>query len=714
MIVTPQSNFRIYSGIPFDSKYENTILFKDESAQKTYFATKQIYVYNDFTYVREQSKIKVPFVSDSLMSANYCAFQNEGFGSKWFYAFITDAEYVNNRTTAFTIELDVFQTWLFQMSIGKCFVEREHVSDDTVGLHTVPESVEIGKQVIGAESEWIQKLGMETYILPPGSISGEIKGNVYSSLKVYGYTQAQKTVMEDGLTFTDTQPERLPLLMMCPECVTNGAGGVQTYYEAKSISPLSNHSGYTPVNKKLLCSPYMYFTIDDFCGNQTELYFEQSGGGSISQAQCGGKGESDGDGKLSSTSTMNVSRETSLLSASTGEYSGNYYLTESQCLFNAYIVRDYLLELGWSINAICGILGNMRYESGINPGIYESLVVADSSGYGLVQWTPSTKFIDWANDRNYPIDDIEHQILRIKYEVENGGQWASTSSFTLSFSDFTTSTETPEYLTEAFMRCYERPGNFSTLQKRQDYARMLFNNWEGIEPSDPTEPDDPDVTSPVYGNILIQLAGVPLPKPALIAYPLNYAGSAKAMEMGIVYDNFPQCPWNSDTFKQWISYNGGSLAMQVAGNIMGGSGQAVRGDKIGGAMTAFGSVYNAVKQVEYQKMHSSQLHQGIGSAGIQSALGKVGFRFRTWCLKSEYAQIIDEYFTRYGYAVNRYKVPELNSREKFNFVKCSDCNITGSIPDDDVVKMENALERGITFWHITTIGDFSGTNPIVS
>lgn len=45
------------------------------------------------------------------------------------------------------IETDVFQTWQFDFIYKRSFVEREHVNDDTIGLHTIPEGIETGEYI---------------------------------------------------------------------------------------------------------------------------------------------------------------------------------------------------------------------------------------------------------------------------------------------------------------------------------------------------------------------------------------------------------------------------------------------------------------------------------------------------------------------------------------------------------------------------------------
>ena len=57
-------------------------------------------------------------------------------------------KYVNDEMTDIYINLDVFQTYQFDFIYKKSFVEREHVNNDSVGLHTVPEGLETGEYVV--------------------------------------------------------------------------------------------------------------------------------------------------------------------------------------------------------------------------------------------------------------------------------------------------------------------------------------------------------------------------------------------------------------------------------------------------------------------------------------------------------------------------------------------------------------------------------------
>ena len=159
-------------------------------------------------------------------------------------------------------------------------------------------------------------------------------------------------------------------------------------------------------------------------------------------------------------------------------YVSNTTLTQAEMKVNAQYILDYLRDCGWTKNAVCGMLGNLEVESYINPGYWENGVVNTRRGFGLVQWTPSTKFTDWAEDENLPTDDMDSQLERILVEVEDNldDQWIPVSSYDFSFYTFTQSKETPYYLACAFLRNYERPDDISSQEGiRGDNAEYWYD-----------------------------------------------------------------------------------------------------------------------------------------------------------------------------------------------------------------------------------------------
>ena len=155
--------------------------------------------------------------------------------------------------------------------------------------------------------------------------------------------------------------------------------------------------------------------------------------------------------------------------------SSNEYLTRSQMRDNASYVHNFFTKLGWTSNAICGMLGNMERESTLNPGLWESLDYENYSvGFGLVQWTPATNLTDWASKKGLARGSIETQCKKIQDEYETGGQYYATPEYPLTFYQFSKSTESPEYLARAFCKNYERAG-VEAMSERESNARYWYN-----------------------------------------------------------------------------------------------------------------------------------------------------------------------------------------------------------------------------------------------
>lgn len=187
-----------------------------------------------------------------------------------------------------------------------------------------------------------------------------------------------------------------------------------------------------------------------------------------------------------------------------GSYYGSLYsesepLSQTEMELNAdYIFKSLGLNAGWTANSVCALLGNMQAESTFNPGRWQNdNVGSTSNGYGLVQWTPSTKYTDWCTENGISDpSEMDNNLVRILYEVENGLQWIARDDYPLSFEEFTKSSESIDYLAKAFLLCYERPADQS--ESVQNYRSELANNWytylkelyEGSLPDVPTEQEE--------------------------------------------------------------------------------------------------------------------------------------------------------------------------------------------------------------------------------
>ena len=90
--------------------------------------------------------------------------------------------------------------------------------------------------------------------------------------------------------------------------------------------------------------------------------------------------------------------------------------------------------------------------------------------------------------------------------------------------------------------------------------------------------------------------------------------------------------------------------------------------------------------------------------GVQTALNDYTFGFKRFTMyyltiKAEYARIIDDYFTMFGYATHRVKVPNIFGRKYFNYVQTKGCIMEGNMPEIFKQEIINIFNRGTTFWH---------------
>lgn len=148
--ITPSSDLRLLR-VPIELDEKNQIDFNNVQAQTAYFLGISNYVEEEnFTYIRQDGIIRFPACKDDIINYNYVMYRNSAYSNKWFYAFITKMEYINDNMTAISIEEDTFQTWQFDVTYKQSFIEREHVTDDTPGANLKEEGLATGDFMINS------------------------------------------------------------------------------------------------------------------------------------------------------------------------------------------------------------------------------------------------------------------------------------------------------------------------------------------------------------------------------------------------------------------------------------------------------------------------------------------------------------------------------------------------------------------------------------
>lgn len=145
--VLPNGTIRFLANVPIDEDYQNSLDFLSKNEQTSYFLNlTAVHTMTGATRVRD-GVIKVNVNADTLLTCNYLMFQNLDFFNKWFYAFITDIEYLNNNACNVYYAIDDIQTWLFDVTLEECFVEREHTTTDGMFEHLIDEGISVSEYV---------------------------------------------------------------------------------------------------------------------------------------------------------------------------------------------------------------------------------------------------------------------------------------------------------------------------------------------------------------------------------------------------------------------------------------------------------------------------------------------------------------------------------------------------------------------------------------
>lgn len=233
-------------------------------------------------------------------------------------------------------------------------------------------------------------------------------------------------------------------------------------------------------------------------------------------------------------------------------------------------------------------------------------------------------------------------------------------------------------------------GNDSKVYKMEYFAEpssMIFLAWSAINAS---------------------------PKIALC--PVNYNGTASSSASSamnvteeLIMAGFPQVAFQIDSYRAWVAQHSVNDILSGIGSVVGAIGSFASGN-IGGALQGGLGVAQQVNSsiIEATKGNAAR---GSQTSDTDIAQRKKNFYFKRMSLNAAAAERADSFFSRYGYAVNKIKVPSRHNRTTFTYVKTSNCEIGGNIPNDAMVKICSIFDKGITWWaDPSLVGVYTATN----
>lgn len=311
-IIQPNSTIHFLSGTGLVN-YSNQRYFSSTQQQTEYFLSKRIssLSYDNYRFIRKDSLIYIEMNYESFISLNvdYCMYLNRNFSdSQWVYAFVVNAEYVNDSTTAVKIELDAWQTFMRKCSYGKCMIVRKHTQqyqDNTesyskvITNQTYPEGLEIGDYevthtytkklvnertnvLIGCSARLNEDFGSEKNPKIYSSLGGKID-NIDTGLSFYLTPNIQN--LQQYLKDYPWISQCIQFAIQVPDTLINidSTGVEQLASPLSFLYRITNNYKSAPIdlqvpqhifshfpvyrNTKLYTFPYSYIEVSNNCGD---------------------------------------------------------------------------------------------------------------------------------------------------------------------------------------------------------------------------------------------------------------------------------------------------------------------------------------------------------------------------------------------------------------------------------------------------------------
>ena len=289
--------------VPLENDYKHTLYFSSISAQTSYFKSRKKFDEPaNFSYQRKDKIIRYSKDYDDVVGCNYVMYKNSAYSSKWYYAFITKMEYINDGLTAIHIETDVLQTWMFDYTVKKSFVEREHCNDDTIGLHTVPEQLETGDYVINSKNvnntldNWTVVCASTVNINSDNfsDVAGKFYNGIYSGVRYYvlgidvdkinellvklaeaGKSDAiQSIFMVPNMMISSTAPESGNFSTVDKSMEEERNDWIMGNLDETQNKKPTKIDGYEPKNNKLFTYPYCFINMSNNAGSSAIYKYE--------------------------------------------------------------------------------------------------------------------------------------------------------------------------------------------------------------------------------------------------------------------------------------------------------------------------------------------------------------------------------------------------------------------------------------------------------
>jgi hypothetical protein len=309
------SKIILVKNINIDKQYTNVLSYTEAQMLELCLSQGHLVAQaENYSFLRNTGTIMAGFTYAQCLQANYIAFQNPDYSNKWFFAWIDDVIYKGDKNTEITFTVDAWSTWFDKWNKKVCFINRQHVNDDTIGLHTIPENLDVGEvieesyegfPVIDTEEDRNQfyyaiegtynPLTKKDYI-GVTKINGSLSGAWIFLFKAYEGSVGLPNINNFlGEVNNDKKIDSILNMFILPKYLVDAIG--TTHHEttgqvfgnysfdllndstraitlAYNFEKITSYKDYIPKNNKCFVYPYNYMLISNNNGNYNIYKYE--------------------------------------------------------------------------------------------------------------------------------------------------------------------------------------------------------------------------------------------------------------------------------------------------------------------------------------------------------------------------------------------------------------------------------------------------------
>ena len=122
------------------------------------------------------------------------------------------------------------------------------------------------------------------------------------------------------------------------------------------------------------------------------------------------------------------------------------------------------------------------------------------------------------------------------------------------------------------------------------------------------------------------------------------------------------------------------------------------------------AVAGAMAKVQDAKATADNVTLQGGDTYFNYGYENLGVKLISYQITQEYIDLLQDYFGKYGYKVHKVKIPNIHTRQNWNYIQTVGANIVGNIPQMFIEALEQLFNQGITIWHTTDVGNYNLPN----